>query len=197
MNAVKAVMLAVMLLAVVWKSSAEVSLDDIEQLKPWANPKIGQSRRQCGHGLQFTVQSLAVPQAEDATDPRWHPMLLLTHCTWRGAFVFLCEKVGSTAWKALLIKASNPEYFARFLTSPNTSSRQAVSNLATYRVDLFRQKLSDYKIPRHVMRDPYSRVLSGWTEKTTPTTTRRTTALRGLRGSSVACGTTAFLWRKK
>ena len=83
------------------------------------------------------------------------------------AIVCLCEKVGSTAWKATLIKALNAHYFSASLSKPKSSSHQNVPNLPKYTAEDFKKFLNDSTIPRFMfVRNPFSRVISGWTDKT-------------------------------
>lgn len=150
----------------VYVGFSQAVLPVTDELKPWANPKgrQGQDTKRATVMLfnHWLFRKHGMQQIFDG-----FPYYFKNPRTGVEAFFCLCEKVGSTAWKSMLIKALNPKYFSSHLTKPGTSSHSNVPNLPTYTADFYRAKLNNASIPRIMfVRNPYSRVVSGWNGNT-------------------------------
>ena len=98
-----------------------------------------------------------------------YPFLYENPETNQKAFICVSEKVGSSAWKALLLKSFDENFFATFVNSTKIDPHAAqFRNNKTEKTTkaMYEAALKDSSIPRIMLvRNPYSRILSGYLDK--------------------------------
>ena len=91
------------------------------------------------------------------------PYLYINPQTNQKAIICFCEKVGSTAWKTLLLKSFND---TNFLSSSAHGGEYKNDSTPKITRDVYEAALIDPDIPKLMfIRNPYSRLLSGYGDK--------------------------------
>lgn len=94
-----------------------------------------------------------------------YPFLYRNPRTGRRAIICFCEKVGSTMWKAVILRALDPNYF-RLMKQNDFGPHQADKNLRLPHFKEFYSAINDTSVPRFLLvRNPYTRALSGYLDK--------------------------------